>query len=107
MVTSQAGLLRDRGGLESAIMRPQTAAYYEGADISIQTALLIDGVAMIHAFIDGNKRSALLTGVTFLEVNGFTLRDSQNVIGKQIEKLVIERDVALFTEWLRTHIRPL
>lgn len=106
-VTRQAGLLRDRPGLESAVMRPQMAAYYEEADIATQMALLIDGIAMIHAFIDGNKRTALLAGVTFLEVNGCKLQGGQNQLGKQIEKLVTGRDIELFTKWLRIRIKSL
>jgi hypothetical protein len=34
-------LLRERGALESAVMRPQTAAHYEQADLVTQAALLI------------------------------------------------------------------
>ncbi len=106
-VTSQAGLLRDQAGLESAIMRPQMAAYYEEADITKQTALLIDGIAMIYAFVDGNKRTALLVGVTFLDVNGYKLLDSHNILGQQIEQLVIGRDIELFTKWLQSRIQSL
>jgi death on curing protein len=107
LVTSQGGLLRDQAGLEGAIMRPQTADYYEDADIAKQVALLIDGVAMVHAFIDGNKRTALLTGVTFLDINGYKLRDAQGLLGRQIEELVVGRDIELFTKWLRSHIQIL
>lgn len=32
-------LMRDRGLLESAVLRPQNAAYYEGADLITQAAL--------------------------------------------------------------------
>lgn len=107
MVTNQGGLLRDKAGLESAIMRPQMAAFYDKADIVQQTALLIDGVAMAHAFIDGNKRTALLVGVTFLFVNGYELQHSRHVLGEKIEELVIGRDIDLFTEWLRIRIKKL
>lgn len=107
LVTGEGGLLRDRAGLERAIMRPQTAAYYEDADIARQASLLIEGVAAIHAFIDGNKRTALLTGLTFLEVNGYKVRDAHNVIGKRIEELVIGHDIELFTTWLRSRIQSL
>jgi|SRR5579859_3685262 len=66
-------LLRDQGGLESAIMRPQMAAHYEEADLARQTARLVSGIALVHAFVDGNKRTALLTGEMFLDLNGHTL----------------------------------
>ena len=104
-VTNQQGLLRDQPGLESAIMRPQMASFYEDADILIQTAVLIEGIAMAHSFIDGNKRTALLAGVTFLDINGYELQDARNVIGKRIEDLVVTRDTKQFREWLRLHIQ--
>ncbi len=55
-----AGLI-DAAKLESAMMRPRMAAHYEGADIYRQAALLIAGVALAHAFVDGNKRTATLS----------------------------------------------
>src|SRR5690242_13363911 len=69
----QQSLLVDVGKLESAIMRPQMAANYEGADLACQTALLVSGIALAHAFVDGNKRTALLAGRLFLRLNGFVL----------------------------------
>ena len=104
-VTNQRGLLRDQPGLESTIMRPQMVAYYEDADIVIQTAVLIEGIAMAHSFIDGNKRTALLAGVTFLDINGYELRDARNVLGKRIEDLVVTRDTKQFREWLQSRIQ--
>jgi death-on-curing protein len=47
--------LRDAGGLESAIMRPQIG-YYDG--IIEEAAALMESLAMNHAFVDGNKRVA-------------------------------------------------
>src|SRR5919204_6511794 len=56
--------LRDEGALESALMRPQMAAHYESADLATQAALLIIGIALAHPFVDGNKRTAFLCGVS-------------------------------------------
>jgi len=62
--------LRDEGALDSAIMRPQMAAYYEEADLVTQAVLLMSGIALAHAFVDGNKRTALASGL-FLQVKDF------------------------------------
>jgi prophage maintenance system killer protein len=43
-------VLRDRGSLQAATTRPQIAAYYEGADLVTQAAVLITGIAMNHPF---------------------------------------------------------
>ena len=106
-VTNIQGQLRDRAGLESALMRPQMASHYEQADIVTQAALLVDGICMAHAFNDGNKRTALIACTTFLDVNGYMLEDAEIQVGKEIEALVVTRDLEHFTEWLRKHIQIL
>ena len=103
---SRRGLLRDQSGLESAVMRPQMAAYYQNADIAEQAAVLIEGIAMAHPFIDGNKRTALIAGTTFLDMNGYELRTTNTELGEQIEQLVITRDIDKFVNWVRLHVRP-
>ena len=62
--------LRDVGLLDSALARPAHAAYYADADLPEQAATLIWGIAQNQAFVDGNKRLALVVTLTFLEVNG-------------------------------------
>ena len=100
-------LLRDRAGLESAIMRPQMASHYKDADIVEQAALLVDGISMSQAFLDGNKRTALIACVTFLDINGFKLKRKNEEFGKKIEALAVTRDMEHFTLWLRKRIVPL
>lgn len=62
--------LRNRDGLESALARPATYLHYEGADLALQAAVLAHGIAEGQLFIDGNKRTALVAMLTFLEING-------------------------------------
>lgn len=105
-------LLRDEGLLESAIMRPQMAAHYEEADLITQAALLISGIAFAHAFLDGNKRTALAAGATFLHLNGHWIASEPGEFGQQIEALVNRSDsldaaMAHFTGWLRPRLRLL
>ena len=54
------------GLLESAVMRPQMAEHYEGADMIRQGALLAIGVSQAQAFLDGNKRTAFAASRVFL-----------------------------------------
>ena len=74
VIMQQAGqlpaALRDRGLLESAVQRPQNAAYSEDADILTQAALSMVGIALNHPFVDGNKRTGYVGGMTFLHLNG-------------------------------------
>lgn len=68
-----ADQLRNRDGLESALARPRTYALYEDADLALQAAVLAHGIAEGQPFIDGNKRTALVTMLTFLEANGLAV----------------------------------
>lgn len=70
-------LLRERGLLESAVQRPQNAAYYISADLITQAALYMVGIALNHPFVDGNKRTGYITGVNFLHVNGIITVDAR------------------------------
>jgi death-on-curing family protein len=69
-----ADQLRDQAGLESALGRPRNYAHYQEADLALQAAALAHGVAESQAFIDGNKRSALVLMLTFLEINGYEIK---------------------------------
>ncbi len=110
--TGGATGLRDEGALESAVMRPQMAAYYEEADLVTQAVLLIAGIALAHAFVDGNKRTALAAGDTLLQINGLLYEGDAIELARQIEALVTRSDslddaTARFVEWLRPRLRPL
>ncbi len=51
--------VRDRGLLESTLLRPLHAAHYQGADEYSQVATLLWGLVRNHPFIQGNKRTAI------------------------------------------------
>jgi death-on-curing protein len=71
-----ADQLRDQGALEGALARPRSYADYEDADIALQAAVLAHGIAESQAFIDANKRLALVAMLTFLELNGYRVEAS-------------------------------
>lgn len=115
-ILAQAGqssaLLREPGLLVSALQRPQNAAYYAGADILTQAALYMVGIALNHPFVDGNKRTGFITGMTFLRVNGYlTLDASLNdaAMGVWLEQVVsramtFEEFLGRLKERLRGHL---
>jgi death-on-curing protein len=65
----------DLGLADSAVSRPQASFAGEEFYTSIEAkaATLLFGVAKNHAFIDGNKRVAVLAALQFLNLNGFDL----------------------------------
>jgi death-on-curing protein len=68
--------LRDEGALESALARPINKAHYGCDDIIELAAAYLFGLAKNHAFIDGNKRIAIVTAGVFLMENGYSLETS-------------------------------
>ncbi|MCW2970741.1 MAG: death-on-curing family protein [Solirubrobacterales bacterium] len=71
-----AAQLRNRAGLESTIARPETYAHYRDAHLALQAAVLAHGIAEGQQFIDGNKRTALIAMLAFLEINGWRVEAS-------------------------------
>lgn len=80
-------LLRAPGTLESALLRPEQASYYEGADLLHQATLLAIGISQAQAFIDGNKRTAMLAMDVFLMMNGFRLGGDPVTFAQQLERV--------------------
>jgi death-on-curing protein len=70
--------VRDHNLLESALQSPfQTFAGEElYPTIQKKAACLGYGLVNNHSFIDGNKRIGILTMMTFLELNGMTVKCS-------------------------------
>jgi death on curing protein len=72
-----AGLLED-GLLKSALARPQQHfAYADKPDLIDLAALYTAGIVQNHPFVDGNKRTGFITGILFLELNGYQFAASE------------------------------
>lgn len=65
--------VRDAGGLESALTRPQNLAAYGAPDGPALAASYAFGIARNHPFVDGNKRTAWILCRLFLALNGLPL----------------------------------
>ncbi len=65
--------LRDDGLLESALGRPKNLAAYGEPDVFDLAAAYAFGIVRNHPFVDGNKRTAFLTAILFLSLNGQSL----------------------------------
>lgn len=98
--------LRDQGGLEAAIFRPQIGYYNNLAE---EAAALMESLANNHAFVDGNKRVSFAVTDTFLRLNGFYLQvdpiPAHNFITEAIAKG--EFRFGLILDWISSNIKPL
>ncbi len=68
--------------LEAALMAPQHNLHYTdgGVDLFDLAAVYLYHMARGHAFVDGNKRTAYLTALTFLDVNGINIILRTNIL---------------------------
>lgn len=70
-ITGNPGV-RDVGLIESAVARPGASAFGVDAypDLWVKSAALMHSIIANHPFVDGNKRTGLVSGIVFLARNG-------------------------------------
>lgn len=96
--------IRDLNLLLSALDRPRNLADYATADLAELAAAYAYGIACNHPFIDGNKRTALVTAELFLALNAHTLTASDENCVRTFYALanntLTQEDLA---SWFRRH----
>lgn len=98
--------LRDLGRLEAAIAAQTQNVFGEELYPGIvdKTAALIRGIIADHPFVDGNKRTAMLAGLTLLEVNGIRFAAKPGEVEDFAVKIATDKlDVPAIVLWLREH----
>lgn len=101
--------LRDLGRLESVIATQTQNVFGEElyATIHEKAAAIVRGVIADHPFTDGNKRTAFLSGLTFLTINGHTLTAKNGEIEDFAVKIATEHlDIPKIALWLKSHTTP-
>lgn len=101
--------IRDHALLETAIAKPMQLASYGDPppDLAALAAAYGRGLAHLHPFVDGNKRTSFVATLLFLRLNCLELRASQE--DRYMTWLALaagdlsEADVAA---WLRDRIAP-
>jgi death-on-curing protein len=69
--------IRDESLLDSALAKPRNVfAYEDSPTLQRLAASYAFGIARNHAFVDGNKRTALVISMGFLRVNGLKVTAS-------------------------------
>jgi death on curing protein len=98
--------IRDLDLLMSALSRPQ--ATFAGSDLYpdlfSKASALIHSLILNHPFVDGNKRTAIVSTARFLFINGFMLKMSE----KELVNLPLKINSKSFDQdeissWLKKH----
>lgn len=99
--------LRDLGRLEAAIAAQTQNVFGEELYPGIidKAAAVIRGIVADHPFVDGNKRTAMLAGLTLLEINNIRFTANPGEIEDFAVQIATDRlDVPTIVLWLREHI---
>lgn len=97
---------RDRGRLESVVATQTQSVFGEELYKTLfeKAAALCRGIIGDHPFVDGNKRTGIMTALIFLERNGIPTK----VEDKELEDFAVQiatehLDVPTIAKWLEKH----
>lgn len=102
--------LRDIGLLESALARPMASAFGEDAYPTLfhKAAALLDSLSRNHPFVDGNKRTATLATVAFLEINGYEANwDASEALQFILAVAQGQHSIEVIADWLKNNVDSL
>jgi death on curing protein len=98
--------IRDKGLLESAVLRPQSGYY---SNLIEEASALMEYLANNHAFIDGNKRVSFVMTDAMLRANGYFL-DVEPFEGHQLITEAMEKNgfrFPMIRDWIASIVKPL
>jgi death-on-curing protein len=98
--------LRDLGRLEAAEAAQTQAVFGEELYRTLfeKAAALVRGIVADHPFVDGNKRSAMLAGLTFLRINGIIfVAEIGELEDFAVQVATQHLDIPAIAGWLESH----
>lgn len=96
--------LRNLTLLESAIFRPQSSfsGEYLYSNVFAKAAALVHSLILNHPFIDGNKRTGVVSVLVFLEINGYSLHVTQSQLIDMAVKIATKAfDIEEIADWIK------
>jgi len=95
--------------LKGAANRPQ--AVFENRelypDIFLKAAALLDALVNDHPFIDGNKRTGIISAALFLQANGWHVTTgNEELVEFTLQVAVSYPALPILAEWFRKHAGP-
>jgi death-on-curing protein len=98
--------IRDRGLLESAVLRAQNGYY---GNLIEEASALMESLANNHAFLDGNKRVSFVMTDAMLRANGYFLDvepdEAHKFISDALEKKAFR--FLMICDWIGSVVKTL
>ncbi|MBI5347527.1 MAG: type II toxin-antitoxin system death-on-curing family toxin [Candidatus Aenigmarchaeota archaeon] len=89
------------GNLDFVVSQMKTT---EG--LTRKTAILLFGIVAKHPFVDGNKRTGLISAETFLRLNGRKVKATDKDIWVKLHKISQgEMNISQITNWLEKTVK--
>jgi death on curing protein len=99
-------VIRDAGLLASAVGRPALVVFGEDAYLTLydKTAALMESLCRNHAFVQGNKRTAVVAAVHMLNWNGYDLQAEQmELVDVTLDVIQHAIDQPKLSRWIEMH----
>ena len=95
--------LRGLASLDSIVEAPQNVVYFQDGDVFEQASAYAYSIVQNNPFMDGNKGTALVAALVFLEINGITEHDYNKSLLVQAMLYLAEgkMNANLFAQFLR------
>lgn len=96
--------VRDEAMLDSALGKPLNLFSYAKPSLFDLAASYGYGIVKNHPFVDGNKRTAFIVAVVFLELNGYAFQASE--VDATLQTLALaagEVSEAAYSAWLKAN----
>jgi death-on-curing protein len=99
--------IRDRTLVETSVDSVVNNYHYERLGLVELSTIYALSVTQNHPFLDGNKRTALMSMLIFLDLNRINAEFSQKELEDNIVKITLkEMKREEFLEWVKKFIKP-
>ena len=101
--------VRDLGALEAALGRPRNVFAYAEGDLTLfdLAAAYAYAIARSHPFVDGNKRTAAIASMAFLDRNGVRIAAPQPEVYMVFTRLAAGKTTeAEMAKWFERYAEP-
>ncbi len=103
--------VRDLHLLKSAAIRPLVTTMGQDAypNLFLKAAVLLESLIKNHPFLDGNKRTAFISAVVFLEVNGYRFNIDQEEAADFVLKIAAssKKETEVIAVWLKKYSKKI
>ena len=98
--------IRNLGQLEAAVSTQYQTVFGKELYTTVcdKAAALVRGIICDHPFIDGNKRTAMLAGLTLLEMNEYDFITRQGELEDFAVHIAVSHlNASVIADWLEQH----